>query len=439
MLVVVFAQSQTFKTKACHKSDHLWWDTLKFYGRRSLAVFLATLLLFGSSGIVQAQMGGGSNVCEQCGMTVDAVSQAHFKVVDANGTIHYAECMMCAFKLLKIYEELNITTYCDWYGPNYTITVNVKQRGNIVTSNASDALVIAGGGCTKNRVVYNQTAATALLANNGTSDYLAPIQKYVNGVNGMLVVVPANATIMSMAQAALQFGGGVPTPSPTPTAAPTPTPTPTSTATPNPTPTPTPALALTPTPTPANPPSTPTIGTAQTCEVCGMEVSPSAQAKYVVTDENGTVHYVECFMCALNLIKDYSQVHIVTSCDWYGPNYTITVDSKEFGKEVTVSPPTAMFLSGGSCVTNRAAYNQTAADELIGNGYSQFTLVDQQYSLPADTKVMTVKDAAMQFAQKTPAQPFQTTMVLAAVAAVGVAVMFGSFVGYKKLKSPKQL
>jgi hypothetical protein len=41
-----------------------------------------------------------NQTCEQCGMVVDATSQAHFKIVDSAGNSHYAECMMCALKLL---------------------------------------------------------------------------------------------------------------------------------------------------------------------------------------------------------------------------------------------------------------------------------------------------------------------------------------------------
>ena len=175
----------------------------------------------------------------------------------------------------------------------------------------------------------------------------------------------------------------------------------------------------------------------QVCEQCGMSVSPEAQARYRVTDESGSVHYVECFMCALNLVKAYSQLHIVTSCDWYGPNYTITIDSRNFGKEIVVNPPTAMFLNGGSCVINRAAYNQTAADALLTNGYSQNTLAGQRYPLPPNTKVASVLDAALEYGRTNTAQPSQTSAVLIAVAAVGVAVIVGSFLAFKKLRSPQ--
>jgi hypothetical protein len=171
-----------------------------------------------------------------------------------------------------------------------------------------------------------------------------------------------------------------------------------------------------------------------------MMVSPEAQARYVVTDQSGTVHYVECFMCALRLVSEYSQLHIVTSCDWYGPNYTITVDSKNFGKEITVNPPDAIFLNGGSCVINRAAYNQTAADALLANGYSEYTLTDQRYALPSNTVVASVQNAALEYGQASTngsSQTSQTSAVLIAVAAIGAAVVAGSILAFRKLKNPQ--
>jgi hypothetical protein len=174
----------------------------------------------------------------------------------------------------------------------------------------------------------------------------------------------------------------------------------------------------------------------QICEVCGMTTSPEAQARYAATDGTGTVHYVECFMCALNLVKDYSKVHIVTCCDWYGPEYTITVDSNNFGNEVTVNPPTAMFLNGGSCVINRAAYNQTAADMLLANGYSQFTLSDQHYALPSNTKVTNALNAALEYGKEseTTGSP-QTNVVLIAVAVMGAVVIAGSLLAFRKMRN----
>ena len=175
------------------------------------------------------------------------------------------------------------------------------------------------------------------------------------------------------------------------------------------------------------------------CEQCGMIVSPDAQVRYIVSDQTSAIHYVECFMCALNLVNAYSEVHIVTSCDWYGPNYVIMVDSKNFGKEVTVNPPTAMFLNGGSCVINRAAYNQTAADALLANGYSDYTLIDQHYTLPSGTKVVSVINAALEYGQiSSGGQTAQTGTVLIAVAAIGGIIIVVSVLAFRRLRSPQE-
>ena len=422
-------------------------------------------------------MGNGNQICEQCGMTTVADSQAYLKVEDSNGTIHYVECIMCALKLLNNtkYDQLNITTYCDWYGPNSTITIIAKQHGNIVSTIPQTALdnarIVSGGSCTKNRVAYNQTAVEALIA-NGYSNYTTMMLR---------TALPSNSTIMTIAQAALKFGAGItsPNPSPSPSLSPTPqisetpplTPTPTTSPiatspseTPHPSSTPevssaptqrpetsaspSPSAVITTKPTETSfPTESPTLTVAptqtsstnilvtQTCEACGMDVSPAAQERYLINDGTGKIHYAECFMCALNLIKNYDQVHIVTSCDWYGPTYIITVDSSQFGKIVTVSPTTAIFLNGGSCVVNRAAYNKTAADELTRNGFSQYTLPNQQYALPSSTTAMTVKDAAIKFSQNSTIQNRSTSStVLIFVAIVGIAVIVLSIVAFKKLR-----
>jgi hypothetical protein len=166
-----------------------------------------------------------------------------------------------------------------------------------------------------------------------------------------------------------------------------------------------------------------------------MDVTAESQARYRVTDGNGNVHYVECFMCALQTLNDYETVHITTYCDWYGPSYPITIDSTNFGQSVTVSPPTAMFLQGGSCVTARAAYNQTAADNLLDKGFSQCTSPEQQYILPSTTEVKLVTDAINTWYVQKNATDTPTSITLVLVTAVCIAVIAGSLFAYKKLKS----
>jgi len=348
---------------------------------------ISALLFSGLATLTFAQV-PQTQTCEACGMMVAADSQAHIKVVDSTGMPHYVDCLKCALKLLKNYGELNIVATCDWNGPNNVININLKNFVNTTIVTPSSALYIDGG-CTKNRVVYDQAAAEALLANNGISQYSTLMQN---------VTIPPSATVLTIPQAAIMYAF---------TSSPDPTPTPT--ATPN-----------------------STIVVNQICEACGMNVAADAQAKYTIIDGNGVTHYAECYMCALNLIKHYDKLTITSYCDWYGPNYTVTVQSQNFGQEVTVTPSTALFLNGGSCVINRVAYNQTAADALLAFGFSMNTLPEQHYDLPKETNVTTVSKAALALTTNTTNQTPTIPLVIGALA--GIAIISLSVVAYKKLK-----
>jgi len=103
----------------------------------------------------------------------------------------------------------------------------------------------------------------------------------------------------------------------------------------------------------------------------------------------------------LRLLDDtggYEQVHIQTYCDWYGPGYKIIIDAKEHGNVVTVTPETTQVLLGalvvGSCASSRIAYNQTAADMLLLDGYSQYAMTHQRCPMPEGTPIMSVLMAA---------------------------------------------
>jgi hypothetical protein len=314
--------------------------------------------------------------------------------------------------------DINITSFCDYYGPSYPISIISKNNGTDVTVNPTDALIITAGGCTKNRIVYNSSASDALLAlpNNGTSKWLSPLSNDTAN---------ANPTTMGIAQVALLNGIGLPSPTPTSTATPTPSPSPSRSTSPSTSPISTPTTS---------PQPTATNGVTLQCEACGMDVTPESQARYNITDGNGNVHYVECFMCAMQLINDYETVHIETYCDWYGPNYPITVDTSNQGAMVNVNPSTAIFLRGGSCVTARAAYNQTAADNLLTNGFSQYTSPEQHYALPSTTQVKLVNDAISTWYAKADATAAPTSLILALTLATGIVIIAGSIIAYKKLK-----
>jgi hypothetical protein len=171
-----------------------------------------------------------------------------------------------------------------------------------------------------------------------------------------------------------------------------------------------------------------------TCETCPMTVGNDALNHLMVTDGNGTRHYVECIGCAFKLLKTYDTIKIVTFCDWYGPNYTITADISEHGAKAAVNPSTALILIGGGCTGNRVAYNQTAADQLIANGFSNYTMMMMHQALPSNTNTTTLVAKANTFAVGTTESPAfsPTTPIVLAVA--GIAVIVVAFVAFKKLK-----
>ena len=170
------------------------------------------------------------------------------------------------------------------------------------------------------------------------------------------------------------------------------------------------------------------------CETCTMTVGSDAMKHLKVTDANGTRHYVECIGCALKLLKTYDTIHIETYCDWYGPNYLITVDISQHGAVTTVSPSTTLLLMGGGCTGNRIAYNQTAADALLANGFSQYTMMMKQ-PLPANTNTTTISNRALTFAEtETNQNSPQSPLVLILLGVIGFVVIVGVIVAYKKLK-----
>jgi hypothetical protein len=169
------------------------------------------------------------------------------------------------------------------------------------------------------------------------------------------------------------------------------------------------------------------------CETCTMKVGTQAQNHLQVYDGNGTRHWVECIGCALKLLNTYDTIHIQTYCDWYGPNATITIDISQHGKETTVTPTTSLLLIGGGCTGNRVAYNQTAAENLLANGYSQYTMMMMQQPLPSNTNITSFPARALIFNQPKIAPESTNYNVPIIIGVVGVIVIVLCVFGYKKL------
>ena len=171
------------------------------------------------------------------------------------------------------------------------------------------------------------------------------------------------------------------------------------------------------------------------CEVCPMKVGSDAQMHLQVYDGNGTRHYVECIGCALKLLKNYDTLYIKTYCDWYGPNYTITANITGHGAVTTINPPTALLLVGGGCTGNRVAYNQTAANELLSRGFSQYTMMMMQQALPENTNTTTISERALTYTQNQEIQPSNSSFAIVLIATIGAILIIGSIIALKKLKA----
>ena len=176
------------------------------------------------------------------------------------------------------------------------------------------------------------------------------------------------------------------------------------------------------------------LAQTQTCETCPMQVGADAQQHFAVYDGDGTRHWVECIGCALKLLKTYDTIRIETYCDWYGPDYPVVAEISQQGAVTTVNPSTAVILVGGGCTANRVAYNQTAADELLANGYSEYTMMMMQQALPANTNVTTIQKRALTFAATSEEAAPQSYLLPAVIAVVGIVVIAGAIVAYKKVK-----
>ena len=156
--------------------------------RGAYLVLLAFAMSVGLIGQSLAQ----TQTCESCPMQVGADAEKHFKVYDGSDTIHYACCIGCALKMLKTYDTLHIETFCDWYGPDYPVVVDISEHGNVTSVDPATALLLIGGGCTGNRVAYNQMAADALLA-NGFSEHTLLIGQQALPVNTNVTTFPKRA------------------------------------------------------------------------------------------------------------------------------------------------------------------------------------------------------------------------------------------------------
>jgi len=179
------------------------------------------------------------------------------------------------------------------------------------------------------------------------------------------------------------------------------------------------------------------------CPACGMLITPDMKEHFFITDGEGNRIYVCCQACMLRIldpVKGYDQIRIETFCDWYGPEYKIIIEAKNHGNDTMVNPDTVVLLLGAmvvpGCGSTRIAYNQTAAEMLLMDGYSKYTMMHQRNQLPEGTPIVTVASAATMLSTRvgiTYVAPRPWLVI--AVSVIGVIVLAESSLMHKSLES----
>ena len=132
-----------------------------------------------------------------------------------------------------------------------------------------------------------------------------------------------------------------------------------------------------------------------------MIITSDMKEHIFITDSQSNRIYACCQACMLRIldpVKGYDQIHIETFCDWYGPEFKIIIEARNHGNSTVVNPDTALLLLGAmvvpGCSNTRIAYNQTAAEMLLMDGYSKYTMIHQRNELPEGTPIRTIQSAA---------------------------------------------
>ncbi len=161
----------------------------KRLGRRSLIKYAlaagGVVLLGGASYEYYQSYVAVPKHCEACGMAIMPEMEQHLLIRDElTGQQVYACCQGCALKLadpVRGRKEYTIQTFCDYFGPERKITINVKDHGNSVTVDPVTARLLLGAkvvkSCANNRFAYNQEAVDGLLK-KGFTQYTMTWQQH---------------------------------------------------------------------------------------------------------------------------------------------------------------------------------------------------------------------------------------------------------------------
>jgi hypothetical protein len=177
------------------------------------------------------------------------------------------------------------------------------------------------------------------------------------------------------------------------------------------------------------------------CEACGMEIMTASEEHFQIRDQLTEEQlYACCQGCALKLAdpeRGHKEFTIETYCDYFGPEKKITINVRDYGNSVTVTPTTARLLLGAkvvkSCANNRFAYNQEAVDGLLKNGFSKYTMMWQQHPLPQGTPVMEIPKATPTLAKGGITYVEPSLILPAIVGVAGALTLGGSLLAYRKL------
>lgn len=176
------------------------------------------------------------------------------------------------------------------------------------------------------------------------------------------------------------------------------------------------------------------------CEACGMLVTTEIREHIEIMDESGSAHYACCQACMFRLLDPdlgYNNLHIETYCDCYGPDYKIIIDCTQNGNHTISNPTTAVILLGGkivqSCANNRIAYNSTAAEILIDQGFSTYTMSWQRNPLPPMTPVIPVAMVAQNMALKGISYTAPSLILPLSVGGFGLVILILSMLMFRNL------
>ena len=127
------------------------------------------------------------------------------------------------------------------------------------------------------------------------------------------------------------------------------------------------------------------------CMACGMKITKSDPSTLVVSSSGQPDQYACCPVCALQVALYYKNAVVTGACISSGQKITFTVKDSVLA---SISPSTAVMLSGGSCVKNKLCYDEANAVVLK-------TRLDWAASVPVKTSAQVFDTAVTKFATVT--------------------------------------